>query len=91
VLALILDSPEHVESENIKFKIGHRSSAYQLFSKRDLNSSFLERFYSKYEIFQKNRKIPFLPIFATFYKLKITFFKKLVDGAPVIFFQFDVF
>jgi hypothetical protein len=31
---LILDTPEHVDSENIKFKIGHRSSA---FSKRDLN------------------------------------------------------
>jgi hypothetical protein len=30
---LILDAPEHVESENIKFKIGHRSC--QLFSKRD--------------------------------------------------------
>jgi hypothetical protein len=27
--------PEHVESENIKFRIGHRSSAYQLFLKRD--------------------------------------------------------
>jgi hypothetical protein len=35
---LVLDTPEHVESENIKFKIGHGSSAYQLFSKRDLNS-----------------------------------------------------
>jgi hypothetical protein len=33
---LILDTPEHVESENIKFKIGHRSFAYQLFKKRDL-------------------------------------------------------
>jgi hypothetical protein len=28
----------HVDSENIKLKIGYRSSAYQLFSKRDLNS-----------------------------------------------------
>jgi hypothetical protein len=25
---LMLDIPEHVESENIKFKIGHLSSAY---------------------------------------------------------------
>jgi hypothetical protein len=32
---LILDTPEHVESENIKFKIGHRSSAYQFFFKHD--------------------------------------------------------
>jgi hypothetical protein len=31
----VLDTPEHVESENIKLKIGHGSSAYQLFSKRD--------------------------------------------------------
>jgi hypothetical protein len=29
-----LDTPEYVESENI-FKIGHRSSAHQLFSKRE--------------------------------------------------------
>jgi hypothetical protein len=35
---LILDAPEHVDSGNIKFKIGRRSSVYQLFSKRDLNS-----------------------------------------------------
>jgi hypothetical protein len=27
---LILDTPEHVDSENIKFKIGRRSSVYQL-------------------------------------------------------------
>jgi hypothetical protein len=32
---LILDAPEHVDSGNIKFKIGRRSSVYQLFSKRD--------------------------------------------------------
>jgi hypothetical protein len=31
---LILDTPEHVDSELI-FKIGCRSSLYQLFSKRD--------------------------------------------------------
>jgi hypothetical protein len=28
-------TPEHVDSENIKLKIGFRSYAYQLFSKRD--------------------------------------------------------
>jgi hypothetical protein len=33
-----LDAPEHVDSGNIKFKIGRRSSVYQLFSKRDFNS-----------------------------------------------------
>jgi hypothetical protein len=32
---LILDTPEHVESENINLKIGNGSSLYQLFSKRD--------------------------------------------------------
>jgi hypothetical protein len=35
---LVLDTPEHVDLENINLKIGHGSSAYQLFSKRDLNS-----------------------------------------------------
>jgi hypothetical protein len=34
--SLILDSPEHVDSENIKLKIGYGSSLFQLFSKRDL-------------------------------------------------------
>jgi hypothetical protein len=32
---LILDTPEHVDSENIKLKIGYRPMLYQLFSKRD--------------------------------------------------------
>jgi hypothetical protein len=35
---LILDAPEHVDSGNMKFKIGRRSSVYQLFSKRDFTS-----------------------------------------------------
>jgi hypothetical protein len=35
---LILDTPEHVDSENIKFKIGRQSFVYQLLKKRDLNS-----------------------------------------------------
>jgi hypothetical protein len=30
---LVLDTPEHVESENIKFKLGH----HQLFLKRDFH------------------------------------------------------
>jgi hypothetical protein len=34
--SLILDTPEHVDLQNIKLKIGFRSSAYQLFSKCDL-------------------------------------------------------
>jgi hypothetical protein len=35
---LILDTPEHVDSENIKLKIGFCGSfLYQLFSKRNLN------------------------------------------------------
>jgi hypothetical protein len=32
---LILDTQEHVDSENIKLKIGYGSSLYQLFSKRE--------------------------------------------------------
>jgi hypothetical protein len=32
---LISDTPEHVDSENIKFLIGRRSLLYQLFKKRD--------------------------------------------------------
>jgi hypothetical protein len=32
---LVLDTPEHVDSESIKLKIGSRSLLYQLFSKRD--------------------------------------------------------
>jgi hypothetical protein len=32
---LVLDTPEHVDSENIKLKIGSRSLLYQLYSKRD--------------------------------------------------------
>jgi hypothetical protein len=35
---MILDTPEHVDSENIKLKIGYASYLYQLFSKCDLNS-----------------------------------------------------
>jgi hypothetical protein len=38
LILLILDTPEHVDSENIKLKIGYRPLLYQLFSKRDLNS-----------------------------------------------------
>jgi hypothetical protein len=33
-----LDTPEHVELENFKLKMGPRSYLDQLFSKRDLNS-----------------------------------------------------
>jgi hypothetical protein len=36
--SLILDAPEHVDLGNMKFKIGRRSSIYQLFSKRDFTS-----------------------------------------------------
>jgi hypothetical protein len=30
-----LDTPEHVDSENIKLKIGYRPLLYQFFSQRD--------------------------------------------------------
>jgi hypothetical protein len=35
-LLILDDPPDHVDSENIKLKIGSRSLLYQLFSKRDL-------------------------------------------------------
>jgi hypothetical protein len=35
---LVLDTPEHEDSENLTYKIGYGSYLYQLFSKRDLNS-----------------------------------------------------
>jgi hypothetical protein len=35
---LLLDTPEHVDSGNMNFKIGRPSSVYQLFSKRDFTS-----------------------------------------------------
>jgi hypothetical protein len=34
---------------------------------------------------------PFLPILATLYEVKNTFFKKLVEQAPVTYLKFDVF
>jgi hypothetical protein len=34
---LVLDIPEHVESENVNLKIGYRPYLYQLFSKRDFH------------------------------------------------------
>jgi hypothetical protein len=46
----------------------------------------------KLEIAEKSLKISqFLPILATFYETKITFWKKLVGGAPETYFQFDIF
>jgi hypothetical protein len=33
----------------------------------------------------------FLQILATFYEVKITFFKKLAEGAPATYLKFDVF
>jgi hypothetical protein len=38
LLTLIFDTLEHVDSENIKLKIGSRPLLYQLFSKRDFKS-----------------------------------------------------
>jgi hypothetical protein len=51
----------------------------------------------KNETFEKkNPKISFLvneilPILATIYEVKITFWKKLVEGAPMTYFQIDIF
>jgi hypothetical protein len=36
---LILDASEHVDSGNMKFKIGRRISFYQFYSKRDVTST----------------------------------------------------
>jgi hypothetical protein len=41
--------------------------------------------------FKKNPKILILPILAAIYKVKITFWKKLVEGAPITYFQIDIF
>jgi hypothetical protein len=97
-----LDSPEHVDSENIKLKIGVRPPFTNFFqnvivihkmwlklAKLDRFSNFLGFFHVfqvvkhtqnsfrtitlKNEILQKNRLIPFLVNFATFYEVKITF------------------
>jgi hypothetical protein len=37
-LVFLVSAPEHIDSENIKLKIGCGSYLYQVFSKRDLNS-----------------------------------------------------
>jgi hypothetical protein len=59
--------PEHVDSENIKLKIGSRSLLYQLFSKRDfihkmwLKLAKIDRFlifFSYFHIFQVVEHIP---------------------------------
>jgi hypothetical protein len=77
---LILDTPEHVDSENIKLKIGSRISLlYQLFSKRDFkNLSNVAKIGKKNELFR-----PFLHFsgrtqdrFRTNTVKKLDFFKK---------------
>jgi hypothetical protein len=40
---------------------------------------------------KKIQKFEFLPILATIYEVKITFYKKLVGGASMTYFQFDIF
>jgi hypothetical protein len=49
---LILNTPEHVDSENIKLKIGSRSLLYQLFSKRDFLLIKCGKNWQKFSIFQ---------------------------------------
>jgi hypothetical protein len=65
---LILDTPEHVDSENIKFKIGHRCLPTNFFQNYfHVFQVVLERLlFKKNEIFQNNRKIPFLVNFCQF-------------------------
>jgi hypothetical protein len=80
-----LDAPEHVDSGNIKFKIGRRSSVYQLFSKRDLKIHKMWLKLGKIvntvknETFSKKSKNSifghFLPISAIFIEVKSRFEK----------------
>jgi hypothetical protein len=71
---------------------GSRSSANQpicyfyVFQVVEQIRTVLEQFhYSKNSIFGQ-----FLPILATIYEVKITFLKKLVGGAPVTYFKWDI-
>jgi hypothetical protein len=43
------------------------------------------------KIIQKFNFWSILPILATIYEVKITFWKKLVEGAPMTYFQIDIF
>jgi hypothetical protein len=47
-LVMISDTPEHVDSENIKFLIGRRSYLYQLFKKRDFYSIYVAKIVQKW-------------------------------------------
>jgi hypothetical protein len=57
-----LDTPEHVDTENINLKIGNGSSLYQLFSKRDF---LLHKLWLKLAKLTKNE------IFGFFFKSPI--------------------
>jgi hypothetical protein len=65
------------------------------FSGREHTQDSFRMITIKNETFEKNiQKFHFwsiLPILATIYEVKITFLKKLVEGAPMTYFQIDIF
>jgi hypothetical protein len=63
---LFLDTPEHVDSENINLKIGHGSYLYQLFSKRNFYFKYVVEIgkkWPKMDFFDFLEKVLFLTIF----------------------------
>jgi hypothetical protein len=55
---------------------------------------FLNNYIQKWDFWKKIQKFHFcsiLPILATIYEVKITFWKKLVEGAPITYFQINIF
>jgi hypothetical protein len=79
-----LNTSEHVDSENIKLKIGHGSSAYQIFYffvfqvvEHTADSFRMITFKNKTKNPNNSIFWPFFPILATIYVVKITFWKKV--------------
>jgi hypothetical protein len=95
---MILDTPEHIDSENIKLKIGSRSWLYQLFSKRDLkvhkmwlNLAKIYRFsnfFGYFHIFQVVEHIP--DSFLTKTVKKETFSKILKNSILATFYELKI-
>jgi hypothetical protein len=79
-------------------KIDRFSNLFRLFSRFTGRGThrrqFLNDYIQKWEFSKKIKKFHFWSIFANFshiYKVKITFFKKLVDGPPMSYFHFTFF
>jgi hypothetical protein len=76
-------------------KWAKKNQLFSRFSSRGTHqNSFRTITFKKMRNFKKFEKFHFLSIFANFsniYEVKITFFKKLVEQAPVTYLKFDVF